>query len=90
VQEGLVKAIGVSNFTKEQIEELLADSQVRAASLPSCAVVLLRAQLRSLSLSLSQTVPAVNQVEFHPYLVQQDLLDYCHAKGRLTCTLTFV
>jgi diketogulonate reductase-like aldo/keto reductase len=54
VAEGLVKAIGVSNFTREQIDQLLADSQ---------------------------TVPAVNQVEFHPYLVQQQLLDYCTAKG---------
>jgi diketogulonate reductase-like aldo/keto reductase len=27
------------------------------------------------------TVPAVNQVEFHPYLYQRDLVDFCQARG---------
>jgi len=32
-------------------------------------------------LAETKTVPAVNQVEFHPYLYQQDLLDFCAGEG---------
>ncbi|MFN3432212.1 MAG: aldo/keto reductase [Candidatus Sericytochromatia bacterium] len=62
--EGLVRSIGVSNFTVRHLEELIAESGV---------------------------VPAVNQVEFHPFLFQKDLLDYCRDKGiqlQAYCPLT--
>ena len=32
-------------------------------------------------LAETKTVPAINQVEFHHYLYQRDLLDFCAAKG---------
>ena len=32
-------------------------------------------------LAHSALVPAVNQVEFHPYLRQPELLDFCKARG---------
>ena len=47
---GRVKAIGVSNFLKHHLEDLLAVAEV---------------------------VPMVNQMEFHPRLVQQELLEFC-------------
>ena len=49
-QEKRVRAIGVCNFLKHHLEELISDAEIK---------------------------PMVNQVEFHPYLVQPDLLDFC-------------
>ncbi|MHA1972287.1 MAG: aldo/keto reductase [Candidatus Hodarchaeales archaeon] len=47
---GQVKAIGVSNYMKSHLEELLDYCEV---------------------------VPAINQVEFHPWLYREDLLEFC-------------
>lgn len=54
VAKGLVKAIGISNFTILKTDNLL---------------------------KTAKTVPAINQVESHPYLQQPKLLEYCKTKG---------
>ena len=51
---GKAKAVGVSNYSKKYLEELL----------PVCTVV-----------------PAVNQIENHPALPQQEIVDLCRARG---------
>ncbi|KAB5544939.1 hypothetical protein DKX38_013051 [Salix brachista] len=54
VDLGLVRAIGVSNFSVQQIKELLKFAKV---------------------------VPAVNQVELHPFWRQEELVKFCKSKG---------
>ena len=49
-REGKARAIGVSNYTIEDLKEILQDSDI---------------------------VPAVNQVEFHPFLYQKEQLGFC-------------
>lgn len=49
-KQGRVRAIGVCNFLKHQLEDLMENAEV---------------------------IPMVNQMEFHPYLVQQELIDFC-------------
>ncbi|KAF2106531.1 NADP-dependent oxidoreductase domain-containing protein [Lophiotrema nucula] len=56
LQKGKVRAIGVSNFTINRLNDLLGKTKV---------------------------VPAVNQVEAHPYLQQTELLDFCKPKNIL-------
>lgn len=53
-RRGVVRSIGVSNYTVAHLEELMASSDV---------------------------VPAVNQVEFNPFLYQRELLRFCTANG---------
>ncbi|GJN72311.1 H/ACA snoRNP pseudouridylase subunit [Purpureocillium lilacinum] len=51
---GKVKAIGVCNYSKRYLEELLPHAKV---------------------------VPAINQIENHPSLPQQEIVDLCREKG---------
>jgi diketogulonate reductase-like aldo/keto reductase len=52
-RDGRIRAIGVSNFLRHHLEDLLQSTEI---------------------------VPMVNQMEFHPFLVQQELLDFCKRK----------
>ncbi|MDD4924725.1 MAG: aldo/keto reductase [Dehalococcoidales bacterium] len=58
------------------LEELLANGKCRAIGVSNFTIRHLEALMRQ-----SSTVPAVNQVEFSPYLYQKELLDYCRSKG---------
>jgi diketogulonate reductase-like aldo/keto reductase len=54
LNSGKAKAIGVSNYTIQHLEEMK---------------------------SYANVLPAVNQVEFHPYLFQKELMEYCNNLG---------
>jgi diketogulonate reductase-like aldo/keto reductase len=58
------------------LEALQKKGKTRSIGVSNFTTVHLRELLAE-----SETVPAVNQVEFHPYLYQQDLLAFCQAKG---------
>jgi len=54
---GRAKSIGVSNFTKKDVEIILKTAKI---------------------------IPAINQIEFHPYLQHGDLLEFQNSKGIAT------
>ncbi len=53
LNDGKAHAIGVSNYSIDEIKETIQNSD---------------------------TIPAINQVEFHPFLYQKDLLQFCKNK----------
>lgn len=59
--------------TWRALERLYAEKRIRSIGVSN----FLQHHLEDL-LSSAAIVPMVNQMEFHPYLVQPDLLDYCH------------
>jgi methylglyoxal/glyoxal reductase len=56
------------------METLLRNGKCRAVGVSNFMIN----HLKELS-ATSDLVPAVNQVEFHPFLYQKELLEYCHA-----------
>ena len=63
---------GKYNETWRALEKLYADKRIRAIGVSN----FMKHHLEDLS-TTSEVVPMVNQMEFHPYVVQQDLIDYC-------------
>lgn len=61
--------------TWKALEKLYADGRVRAIGVSN----FLQHHLEEL-LPQSHVVPMVNEMEFHPYLVQQSLIDFCAAR----------
>lgn len=62
--------------TYRALEKVYAEGKVRAIGVSNFQIH----HLEDL-LSEAKVVPAVNQVEFHPYLTQKELLRYCTEKG---------
>ncbi len=63
---------GKYNDTWKALEKLYADGRVKAIGVSN----FLQHHLEDI-LSSGSIVPMVNQMEFHPFLVQQELLDFC-------------
>ena len=66
----------LSKETWKAMERLYEEKRVRSIGVSN----FLQHHLEDLLPSV-EIVPMVNQMEYHPYLVQQSLLDYCNSKG---------
>ncbi|KAI9001404.1 Aldo/keto reductase [Trametes punicea] len=64
------------NQTWAKMEKLYESGRAKAIGVSNFSVKNLEKLLETANI-----VPAVNQVEMHPYLAQQDLKDYCDKKG---------
>lgn len=67
---------GVSNKTWKAMEHLLKEGKVNAIGVSNFMIDHLEEILHD-----SDIVPSINQVEFHPFLYQQDLLHFCDDKN---------
>lgn len=58
------------------LEKIYKEGRVKAIGISN----FLKPHLDTL-LEVAEIIPAVNQMEFHPYLIQQALVDFCREKG---------
>ncbi len=65
-----------SKDTWRAMERLYNEKRIKAIGVSN----FLQHHLEDL-MSATEIVPMVNQMKFHPYLVQQDLVDFCHKNG---------
>ncbi|EIW76799.1 reductase AKOR2 [Coniophora puteana RWD-64-598 SS2] len=66
------------NHTWAEMEKALASGKVRAIGLSNFSIKTLEKLFTT-----AKVTPAMLQIELHPYLAQNDLLEYCRKKGIL-------
>ncbi len=66
---------GVRNESWKAMEALLKQGKCKAVGVSNFTIPHLEELLKT-----TDTIPAVNQVEFSPFLYQRELLNYCHEK----------
>jgi alcohol dehydrogenase (NADP+) len=71
LKSGKTKAIGISNFSKAEVERLLKETSVVRIAYPS----------HQLLNANKLKVPAAHQIECHPYLQQRAFTDFHKEKG---------
>lgn len=64
--------------TWAELEKIVATGKTKAIGVSNFSVIYLQELLKS-----AKIVPAVNQIENHPLLPQQDIVDFCKEKGIL-------
>lgn len=79
LKTGKTRAIGVSNFSKIELETILKDGNV--VGRPSVLNHLQNLNLGIDSVLSIMQIPAAHQMELHPYLQQKDFVDWHKEKG---------
>ncbi|KAJ7164525.1 NADP-dependent oxidoreductase domain-containing protein [Mycena filopes] len=74
--EGTVDESWTFNDTWAAVERIHASGRARAIGVSNFSIKTLEELLTT-----AKIVPAVNQVELHPYLAQSELVEYCRTKG---------
>ncbi|KAI9598773.1 putative glycerol dehydrogenase [Syncephalis fuscata] len=80
ISEGKITTDSIDNIdfndTWNAMEDLLESGKVKAIGVANFNITNLKRLVYS-----ARVVPAVNQVELHPYLPQDELVEFCHSKG---------
>ena len=71
-KSGKAKAIGISNFSKAELERLLQETSV---------VCFIKCRKAYDPFTYKNQVPAAHQIECHPYLAQLDFYEWHKSKG---------
>lgn len=67
---------GMVSSAWKAMEDIYIDGKTRAIGVSNHLIHHLEELLKD-----ATVIPAVNQIELHPYLIQQEIIDYCKGKG---------